>query len=128
MSDLLHRVEVCKLSDAIREELREIVRQVVAEQGSAAPVGGRTVDQAAAYIGICRTNFYKQLKRYPELKASSFMIGSRRYWPKDALDAWMTEQAASQNQSVQEQGPPKDARRPAPNGRSLKVGGSDRDG
>ena len=43
------------------------------------------MDQAAAYIGICRTNFYKQLKRYPELKASSFMIGSRRYWPKDAL-------------------------------------------
>jgi helix-turn-helix protein len=96
-SDLLHRVEVRKLADPVVEQLAQIVRRLLAEQGRAAPSGAMTVERSARYLSVSRRKFYEVLKEDPDLNASSFLIGSRRYWRKDVLDAWMERRAADQS-------------------------------
>src|SRR5262245_44061926 len=101
-NDLLHKVEVCKLTDEIVELVRNIIRhELRAQQASVTPIGGLTVQKAADYVGVSKRQFWNLLKEESELNASSFSIGVRRYWRKDVLDAWMANRA-NQNDPKQD--------------------------
>jgi hypothetical protein len=97
--DLLHHVRLCDVSADARELLKELLREVLAEQGvgqpSAPPGAALLPDAAAAHIGLRKTAFYAALKSDPTLRACSFVHGKRgrRFIPAK-LDAWMAAQVA----------------------------------
>jgi predicted DNA-binding transcriptional regulator AlpA len=106
--DLLHRVDVRRISTDVQQQLLDIAKQamrdVLAEQRhqkSFASAGALRAKAAAAYIGISRTRFYELLDEDPSLAASAFPVGKKaRAWPTAALDRWM--QAQEQPQIVTE--------------------------
>jgi len=106
--DLLHRVDVRRISTDVQQQLLDIakqaVREVLAEQRPKkplAPTGALRAKAAATYIGISRTRFYELLDEDSSLAASAFPIGKKaRAWPTAALDRWM--QAQCQPQTVTE--------------------------
>jgi hypothetical protein len=104
-NDLLHRVELCALSGPARELFKELLREVLAEQGlgkpSAPPGAALPPDAAAAHIGLRKTAFYAALKSDPTLRACSFVHGKRgrRFIPAK-LDAWMAAQVAQQGKAT----------------------------
>jgi Helix-turn-helix domain len=101
-NDLLPRVEVCKLTYEIVELVRNIIRQELrAQQAGVTLIGGLTVQKAADYVGVSKRQFWNLLKDDPELDASSFSIGVRRYWRRDVLDSWMASRA-NQNDPKQD--------------------------
>jgi predicted DNA-binding transcriptional regulator AlpA len=102
--DLLHRVDVRRISTDIQQQLLDIAKQAVREvlaeqrpQKPRAPVGALRAKAAAAYIGISRTRFYELLDKDPSLAASAFPVGKKaRAWPTAALDRWMQAQGQPQ--------------------------------
>jgi excisionase family DNA binding protein len=94
MSDLLHRVELCAISAATRELIKDLIREVRDEQGRAQPkqVGALRAKEAAAYLGIAKTRFYKLIQEDAALGAASYRVGRSRAWPKEALDNWLQAQ------------------------------------
>jgi hypothetical protein len=97
----LIKTELCKLAPEVVEQLKELMRQVIVQQKGDTPVGAFTVEDAARYLRVSRRKFYDVLKKNPDLKASSFKNGSRKYWPVKALDAWIAKQVANQNKPEQ---------------------------
>jgi predicted DNA-binding transcriptional regulator AlpA len=93
-SDLLHRVEICAISDDSRELLKQLVREVLVERGFTQPkeTGALRAKEAAAYIGIAKTRFYQLIKEDPLLGAASYNVGRSRAWPKAILDKWLKSQ------------------------------------
>jgi predicted DNA-binding transcriptional regulator AlpA len=99
---LLPQVDLTRISDAARQVLTEIVTAAVwralEEQGlrkPATPAGALRALDAAAYVGIKRSSFYKLLKEDPSLRDLSFTAGRCRMWPTIALDEWMRLRRAS---------------------------------
>jgi predicted DNA-binding transcriptional regulator AlpA len=95
-SDPLYPVRLHDVSADARALLKELLREVLTEHlgKPRAPAGALRGKEAARYIGLGKTRFYKVIKEDPVLKAASFKIGNARAWPVTALDAWMAAQVA----------------------------------
>jgi hypothetical protein len=88
--ELLPKVDLFRISGPMLEVLSDLVRQAVRqEMAEAAPPGAMRAAQAADYIGVGRSRFYKLLKEDPQLLGLSFTVGTARMWPREALDRWM---------------------------------------
>jgi predicted DNA-binding transcriptional regulator AlpA len=99
--DLLHRVDVRRISADAQQQIPELVRQAVREElarKSDAPTGALRVREAAVYIGLRRTRFLDLLKEDPVLAGLEFKVGRARCWPREGLDQWLRERAAQQQQ------------------------------
>ena len=96
-SDLLHQVRLCDLSPDGREQLKQLLREVLLE-GVTQPATMRP-EQAWAYLGISKSRFYKLIREDAHLKAASFRVGAARLWPREALDAWIKVQAEKQTKA-----------------------------
>jgi excisionase family DNA binding protein len=94
-SELFPKVELWQLSEHVARALKEIVRDALDEHGivERAPIGGMRAAEAAAYIGIGRSTFYKLVKTEPPLQRS-YVVGTARMWRREDLDAWMQAQVA----------------------------------
>ena len=93
VNDLLHRVELCDVSGPARELIKDLLREVLAEQGrqqQSAPVGALGAPAAAAYIGASRSGFY-QLEKDHRLAAIAVSMGDYCVWPTADLDRWLLE-------------------------------------
>ena len=102
--DLLHRVELCRISPDGRQALDALVQQAVSDVleklGLVKPQVAKTTlrevpktalraEEAAAYIGVGRSTFYTLVKEDLHLLAASFTVGRCRMWLTPALDEWM---------------------------------------
>ena len=88
--DLLPKVDLFRISGPVLEALSDFVREAVRQElATAAPAGALRAAEAADYIGVCRSRFYKLLKEDPQLPGLSFTVGTARMWPREALDRWM---------------------------------------
>jgi excisionase family DNA binding protein len=96
LADLLHKAEMCALSGDARDVIKAIVREALAEAGLALPreTGALRAKEAAAYLGIAKTRFYKLIKEDPALGAASVRVGRSRSWPKHVLDDWLRRQSS----------------------------------
>jgi excisionase family DNA binding protein len=93
--ELFPKVELWQLSEHVARALKEIVRDALVEHGTVerTPVGGMRAAEAAAYLGVGRSTFYKLVKTEPALQRS-YVIGTARLWRKEDLDAWIQAQVA----------------------------------
>jgi hypothetical protein len=91
---LLPQVETSRLSDAVVEQLEEIVRKVQAEKVS------EPISEAGAILGVSRT-VYNFRKKYPSLEGLAFRLGDgdKLYWLVDDLKAWAREVRDAQARS-----------------------------
>jgi predicted DNA-binding transcriptional regulator AlpA len=94
-NDLLHRVELCAVSGPARELFKQLLREVLTEQGGpGAPVGALRAADAAAYVGVSRSSFYVILKQDPALAAIAVAMGDYRVWRPPDLDQWLQDRRA----------------------------------
>ena len=103
VNDLLYRVEVCAHSGPAREELKDVLREALAELGFGQPAAVLGPEEVrACYLGnASKTKFYDLLKTDPELKALSFVLGQRRLWRRADLDQWIEDYKKRQSKSEQ---------------------------
>ena len=98
MSDepLLPHVRVVNVSGPVLQVLADLVNEAVraALAGTGTSAGVLRAAQAADYVGVSRSRFYKLLKEDPQLEGLSFTVGTARMWPREALDRWMQNQQA----------------------------------
>src|SRR5215813_14882708 len=91
--DLLHRVDVRRISPDVQQQILELVRQAVreelAEKGQKPPGAALRAREAARHIGVGSTKFYELLAEDPTLAGLAFWVGKDRRWPREALDRWM---------------------------------------
>jgi excisionase family DNA binding protein len=94
--ELIPKVELWQLSEHVTQALKEIVRDALVEHCTVerSPVGGMRAAEAAAYVGIGRSTFYKLIKTEAHLQ-HSYVVGTARMWRKEDLDAWMQAQVES---------------------------------
>ena len=97
-NDLLHAVRVHDLSADARQQLKELMGEVLREQG----VGQRPVvlgpeGVRALYLDdASRTAFYDLLQSDPHLKSLTFKLGDRSLWLVADLDQWIVDYKARQ--------------------------------
>lgn len=91
---LLPQVAVVRLSSGVRQELADILTEVVnraleVRLAKFAPPAALKAADAAAHLGISRSHFYQLLRSDPHLGKLAFTAGRRRLFPIVALDEWM---------------------------------------
>ena len=97
-NELLHRVELCALSERAKRELADLIdERVRAALAEFAPRKrhreGLTASETAAYLGVGKTRFYKMLQEDPTLAALAYRVGKRdRRWRSADLDRWLEAQ------------------------------------
>jgi hypothetical protein len=90
--DLLHRVDVRRISADAQQQILDLVRQAVREELARkvdAPTGAFRVREAAAYIGLRRTKYLEEAKKDPILRASEIRMGRARAWLREGLDRYL---------------------------------------
>ena len=96
MSNLLHRVDVRAISEPMLQVLKnlvqEAVRDALAGQGLAQPVGALKSREAAKYIAVSRARIYELLRDDPIIKAASIKQGKSRIFLREGLDRWLQAQ------------------------------------
>jgi predicted DNA-binding transcriptional regulator AlpA len=93
--DLLPKVDLYRLSGPAQEVIKDIMREVLAEQGGpSVPVGALRAPDAAAYVSVSRSKFYLLLKTDAELQAIAIPMGDYRVWRPSDLDRWLQDRRA----------------------------------
>jgi excisionase family DNA binding protein len=106
--DLLHRVDVRRISTNVQRQILELVRQAVreelAEKRQKPPGAALRAREAARHIGVGSTKFYELLAKDPALAGLAFRVGKDRRWPREALDRWM--ESRQQGTTIRNGDPP----------------------
>src|SRR5262245_45414002 len=87
------------MHEVLKDLVHEAVRSALEDKGLKGirpPPGALRADQAAAYIGVGRSRFYKLLTEDSQLKSLSFTVGNCRMWAVPSLDAWMRERSETE--------------------------------
>src|SRR5687768_1790089 len=98
--DLLHQVRLCDVSADAREQLKVLLREVLAEHPKMTPVGALRAAEAAAYIGLSRSKFYVMLKEDAALAAMAVPVSDTRVWRPPDLDQWLQDRRTLTNERI----------------------------
>jgi len=113
--ELLPKVELWHLGGPARQMLADLVSDAVCEALEARdlkrpkpPAGALRAKDAASYVGVSRSAFYKILDDDPQLKGLSFTVGKSRMWPTADLDSWMQARRAQLEPPKAQEAPGRD--------------------